>query len=703
MVFLNPAVLLGLIAAVIPILIHLFNLRKLKKVEFSTLLFLKELQKSKIRKIKVKQWLLLALRVLIIIFLVAAFARPTVKHFSLGSASSTAKTTAVIILDNSYSMSVIDEKGSYLNQAKKTAKELIENMQSGDEAAVIFTSDPQTEEQVLTSQKSKLISRINNTQISYVSNPLTEALIKASVLINNSQNFNKEVYILSDFQKFNLPAKIDTTEIGKSLLDKNTRVYTFTFNGKDVQNLTNKNLTVNNQIFEINKPISFTSTIKNNSKEIVPNSILSLFFNGKRKAQASVNLNPNKTKQVNFETSLKESGFLEIISETEEDDILQDNKYFVGIFVPKQISVLVASDNPDDAKYVNTALSNNLSDYIILKSIKLTQINAFNIKQFDVVIIVGSKKFGNYDRIRNFIYGGGNLILMPGKQSTLLQFNNLCKAVGLPSASGEAQIKPGTQQPMLFDKINFKHPIFSNIFQKGSKPQLDSPEIYHFFKTEPSGKGKTIISLIDKSSFLSEFQIKSGKIVLFNTAPVLSWSNFPIKGIFAPLMNKLIFYLTSKNRTAQNIVAGNKISVNLGKVILPQIKVVRPNKQVEFLNIDLEERKKFLDYGRTDLVGTYKFYSGSKLIDYAEVNINPDESILNYISRKEFEVYLNKFHFSGRIISLNANEDFRNKIYQSRFGTELWKYFLILAFLFAIIEMMISKSSKKDMDSTSIQ
>jgi len=79
MVFLNPAVLLGLIAAVIPILIHLFNLRKLKKVEFSTLLFLKELQKSKIRKIKIKQWLLLALRVLIIVFLVAAFARPTVK------------------------------------------------------------------------------------------------------------------------------------------------------------------------------------------------------------------------------------------------------------------------------------------------------------------------------------------------------------------------------------------------------------------------------------------------------------------------------------------------------------------------------------------------------------------------------------------------------------------------------------------------
>lgn len=68
MIFLNPSILFGLLAATIPILIHILNLRKLQKVEFSTLSFLKELQKSKIRKIKIKQWLLLLLRTLIIIF-----------------------------------------------------------------------------------------------------------------------------------------------------------------------------------------------------------------------------------------------------------------------------------------------------------------------------------------------------------------------------------------------------------------------------------------------------------------------------------------------------------------------------------------------------------------------------------------------------------------------------------------------------------
>ncbi len=88
MVFLNPAILLGLLAASIPIIIHLLNFRKLKKVEFSSISFLKELQKSKIKKIKIKQWLLLLLRTLLIILLVLAFARPTLEGTNLiGSTS----------------------------------------------------------------------------------------------------------------------------------------------------------------------------------------------------------------------------------------------------------------------------------------------------------------------------------------------------------------------------------------------------------------------------------------------------------------------------------------------------------------------------------------------------------------------------------------------------------------------------------------
>src|SRR3972149_862543 len=146
MIFLNPAILFGLIAASIPVLIHLLNLRKLKKIEFSTLTFLKELQKNRIRKVKLKQWLLLALRILIILLLVFAFARPTLEGLAIGGTTSAAKTTAVFILDDTFSMSVVDANGSYFNQAKQTIKNLLAQLEDGDEAGLILISgDPDDE------------------------------------------------------------------------------------------------------------------------------------------------------------------------------------------------------------------------------------------------------------------------------------------------------------------------------------------------------------------------------------------------------------------------------------------------------------------------------------------------------------------------------------------------------------------------------
>ena len=154
MTFLNPAVLFGLLAASIPVLIHLFNLRKLKKIEFSTLRFLKELQKNKIRKIKLKQWLLLALRIMIILLLVTAFSRPTLEGISIGGTTSAAKTTALFILDDTFSMSVVDQDGSYFNQAKQTIKNLLTQFEEGDEAALILVSS-QPDEINLTTNLSK--------------------------------------------------------------------------------------------------------------------------------------------------------------------------------------------------------------------------------------------------------------------------------------------------------------------------------------------------------------------------------------------------------------------------------------------------------------------------------------------------------------------------------------------------------------------
>ncbi|MEO1630684.1 MAG: BatA domain-containing protein, partial [Bacteroidota bacterium] len=108
MTFLNPLVLLGLAAAAIPLLIHLFNFRKPRQVDFSTLAFLKELQRSTMRRVRVKQWLLLALRTLAILCLVLAFARPAVEGAWAGLFGGRVPTSMAVVIDNSLSMTQRD-------------------------------------------------------------------------------------------------------------------------------------------------------------------------------------------------------------------------------------------------------------------------------------------------------------------------------------------------------------------------------------------------------------------------------------------------------------------------------------------------------------------------------------------------------------------------------------------------------------------
>ncbi|HEX9740193.1 MAG TPA: BatA domain-containing protein, partial [Ignavibacteriaceae bacterium] len=264
MTFLNPAVLFGLLAASIPVLIHLLNLRKLKKIDFSTLAFLKELQKNRIRKIKLKQWLLLALRVLIILLLVFAFARPTLEGVAIGGTTSAAKTTAVFILDDTFSMSVVDANGSYLNQAKQSINELVRNLQEGDEAALILVSGKNEDEIKPSMNLSEVINKVDEAELAYSSGYLHNAVVKASEILSESKNFNKEIYIFSDFQESRISETGSLSDLSQ-LLDEKIKLYSFEYSGKDIYNIGIDGIEVETQIFEKDKPVGFSVTVTNYS------------------------------------------------------------------------------------------------------------------------------------------------------------------------------------------------------------------------------------------------------------------------------------------------------------------------------------------------------------------------------------------------------------------------------------------------------
>lgn len=695
MVFLNPAVLFGFFAASIPIIIHLLNLRKLKRIEFSTLAFLKELQKNKIKKVKIKQWILLALRTLIIISLVLSFARPTIKSTAITGTGSAAKTTVVIIIDNTYSMSLINDKGSYLNQAIKTAKSLLNQLQEGDDVYIIPLSTPN--KLIHSSNFSKVKTELDNIQISYVSTPLHSAITKAANLISKSDNFNKEIYILSDFQKKRLSDEETISSNLSSLLNQQVRLYSFNFSGKESANLTLSELSSTNQIFRIGKEIGFEALVSNYGNIAVSNSVVSLFINGERTAQQNVTLNPGESKKVEFSTLLKKGGNVEVFAELEDDEIKFDNKRFLSIEVPEKINLLLLYDNQNDLYFIKTALIQNdsLSSITVYEK-PLSNISSLNLNDYNTIIIVGSETFSNYSPIKDYLANSGNLIIFPSSKSTGQNFKKLLESINIPF-SGETVGGINNKAGYNFGYTDFSHPLFNDLFSNTNKQKIQSPSVYFYFKLKSGSNGRSLIEMEDKSPFLAEYNFKLSKVLVFNSAPIPDVADFPLKGIFAPIINKSVYYLSVKNYGDNSINAGSDIYINIANLPVTVLQINKPENQSEVLSTDSLINKSVFDYKNTETIGIYKIINNSKIINSPSVNINPIESDLNYLTDTEFKKYLTQLKFEGNYYKLDPNQNYLQSIYQSRFGAELWRLFLIIAFILAVIEMLVSKSSKKDL------
>jgi hypothetical protein len=201
---------------------------------------------------------------------------------------------------------------------------------------------------------------------------------------------------------------------------------------------------------------------------------------------------------------------------------------------------------------------------------------------------------------------------------------------------------------------------------------------------------------MNSSSFLSEYKIGSGKVFLCSTAPVLSWSDFPLKGIFPPMINKSVFYLASKNETGEKYFSGERIDINIGNRAVSQVKIERPDNTEEFINPE-DITNDYISYISTDYTGIFKVYSGEQIIDEISVNHNPLESVTKSISNDEFEKYLSAINFKGNYLRIDRDQNPVEMVLQARFGSELWKLFILAALLTALIEMIVARNVKKEL------
>ncbi len=707
MTFLNPLILFGLAAVSIPILIHLLNLSKVRKIEFSTLRFLKELQKSKMRRIKLRQLILLALRILAIAFLVLGFADPVLKG-SGGSYSGASG--AVIILDNSFSMSA--DGGRVFLNAKEAVRGILKSLGGNREIYFVRNSDIGNSSAELLSVSGKEASeKLERSEISLKPFSFNEAVMTAAGLFENSANSTGDLFIVTDNQAVNYSGTG-----GLLLPDPLRKVNLYVVNsGKDdLGNISIDSGFSNSGTVIAGMESKADFMLHNYSKFGQANTGVKFFLNGSYSGESFTDLGTNESKEtdLSFKTDNTGSntGEAQLTGTSESDDQLkQDNSEFIAFRIPEKIRVNIVSGSSSESAYPEIALRTSQSLIASetgrsseLHEITKSEITDNSLNNSDVLIIAGRRSMSSEESesVAEFVKRGGGVIFFPSSEAEPASFNdNLFGLAGNLRLSDKVTF--GEEAEKSFSDIDFDHPLLKGVFRnKGlnltSGGEIAAPLTKEYFRILLSDKVKPIIRFPNSDPFLSEVSAGKGKLIVFSMPLSSDAGDLGASSIFVPLLTRSVNYLSSNLELHSRYEVGRQNIVKLTGISRP-VRITNPKGESDTLGFpQLNSGSAYFMFPYTNfssLPGIYTLADSAGSTSAFALNHSAGESNLLRIDKS---MLLNELKVKG-FSSAEFSEwnEIEKSYLASKNGRQLWPYFILLALAALAIEKFYSRKLER--------
>lgn len=697
MTFLNPFLLLGLAAAAIPLVIHLFNFRRPRTVSFSSLAFLQEMQKTTMQRVRLRQWLLLLLRTLALACLALAFARPVVEGGFGGAFAGTARTSAVIVVDNTLSMTHRDAYGRYLDQAVAAARGLASQMQPGDEAALVHAGMPGGRA-AFYGNSGSVDEALGDLRETTASATIAGLLRAANEALGRAAHLNREVFVLSDFQR---SAFADSVQ---AQLPPDARVYLVPIGARVQANVAVTEVRVASRVVEAGQPLRVEATLVNYGSAPVADYSAGLYVGAERVAQATADAAPGAPTTVSFTFTPPATGWLAGRVELEDDSFLFDNVRHFTLHVPAEQRVLVAAGSGENVQYLQLALSAALRAGGAAYRTETTRgvITSAALGGYDVAALVGPDALSEAEAaaLAEYVRGGGGLLFFPGQPPALDAYNRLLAGLGAGRAAGVAA---GAAR---FGRADLEHSLFEGVLERGLEgraPALESPDIRQALAYQPGpGDEHTLIALSGGQPFLQEVRAGAGGALIFTVGPNPEWSDFPLRGLFVPLMRRAVSYLAGGASVGgEQIVAGAGGEVRVPVASAELLRLRTPGGQ----ELVPEQRPLFgatlvrIDAALTD-PGVYDVTRGDSVLRRISVNLAAGESDPRTLSAREAAERLKAL--SGIEAAVVEPGDLASPgaavkaLKDRRGGVEIWNVFLLLSLLFLTAELILAQYKRAE-------
>ena len=664
MVWLFPFFLWALLALLIPIIIHLFNFRRYKKIVFTNVRFLKQINQQTKSGNQLKKYLILASRLLALAFLVFAFAQPVI--INQKNRLNSKKQLISIIIDNSYSMNNNGEEGPLLEAAKNRARAIINASANSNEFNIITAN---VDGALLhNTNKQTALENIDKIKINAGAKRFTQLLAVQQRLFANSNLF-KSSFIVSDFQKNNPLPKLKTDSLVTQTLVR--------INSENAENISIDTCFLSSPIIQVGQPISIDVIVSNNTSKDIEGLTLDLKINNKPKGIATYNIKAYGKEKQSINFVLEEGGSHQCILQLPGDNMAFDDNLYFSINLKNNFKILNISD---DDKYVQSVFIEQKGFvYLPMKSGSI-QFDEF--PKTALICLQGASNISNgtASELNKYAKEGGNIMVFPNSKLPYGGLQNLAQTFGFQIAENAT---PFLGKVSSFDK---EHPLFNQVFEKIPK-NPDLPSVSNYYSITASN-GTSIFKLPNGASFLTDLTIGKGHLFICASALVGEQTNFQNHALFVPVLlkaamlnnyNTQMYYQCGQTdgiTTDLKYSKENNLQLQNGKFSYSP-EVINTNG-----NITLNTN------GEIETAGNYNLVSSKadSLTTAISFNHNRNESDCRTFTEAEMQNIADEI---GAELFTKSAEKLASQISTAQKGTPLWKWCIILVLIFILIEILL--------------
>ena len=646
MQFKHPEILYFLFLLVIPILVHLFQLRKFKKELFTNVKFLKELSIQTRKSSKLKKYLLLITRMLLLAALIFAFAQP----FFKAKDSKNATNEMYIVLDNSFSMQAKGKKGELL---KRAVQDLLEHTPENLNFSLITCSDNYWNTDIKSIQK-------DLQDLKYSAAPFQLDNLLAKIKAHKTA-FAKDIVVITD--------AVGATQNQLKGIKEDENVYFILPKAEQTNNIAIDSVYIH-QTLDNFYEIGVKLDAYGDHFDDIP---IALYNQNKLVAKTLVNFEGN-TSSINFTIPKKDfHGYVSI----SDNGLEYDNNFYFSISKPEKSNVISIGD----AEKSNFLSRIYTADEFNYANFPLNALDYNSIDKQDAIVLNELKDIPQalQTTLKSFVEKGGNLIVIPSSESAPSNLN------GLLNNFGGVQFKSLNATEKMVTKINYSHPLFSTVFEK-KVVNFQYPNTKTSFAL--NSVAPLLLSYNDETPFLTAIQNGISSVYVFAAPLNKSNGNFQNSPLIVPTFFNMA---QSTKKTGVNAITIGEnqafiIETLLSKDEIVSIKNDNTSSNESFIPVQqiLNNKVKLTFNDNPKEAGNFGVFNTNERVENISFNYN----------RMESDLQNPNTNIAADYKEISDIESVFNTLQADRTNNQLWKWFVILTLLFITFEILIQKLVK---------